>query len=298
MIKLKKGDIVDIVAPASLSDSKELHNAYKEIKKWGLIPRSFIDFDASHPFHSDEDEFRFQDLKRALLAPDSKLIWCLRGGYGSARLLDRLSRVKKPVRKKLLVGYSDITALHAFFNQKWGWETIHGPTISSFSNKTLSKKSLNELKEILFVPKTKFDFVLHPLNDAAKNLKTKIEGKIVGGNLATVQTLLATKYQLSTKNKILVLEDVNERGYHIDRMLLQLSMSGMLKGCKAIIFGEFTLGTEPNGQNYVELALDRFAVEHKIPVFRSSEFGHGKINRPLLLNHLYQIKNNFLIGTL
>ena len=293
MIKLKKGDIVDIVAPAS-SSSKELSSAYKEIRKWGLVPRTFIDFDASHPFHSDEDEFRFQDLKRALLAPDSKVIWCLRGGYGSARLLERLSKIKKPAYKKTMIGYSDITALHAFCTQKWGWESIHGPTISSFSNKNLNKKCFVELRSMLFDKKVKSDFILFPLNESARNLKSRIAAKLVGGNLAIVQTLLATKYQLSTKDKILVLEDVNERGYRIDRTLLQLSMSGMLKGCKAIVFGDFSLGLEPNGKNYVELALDRFATEQKIPVFKSSEFGHGKINRPLLLNHTYTIKNNLM----
>ena len=295
MIKLKKGDIVDIVAPASASGSKELLTACSELIKWGLVPRTFIEFDLDHPFHSDDDEFRFQDLKRALNSTDSKVIWCLRGGYGSARLLDRLSKLKKPKMKKLLIGYSDITALHIFFNQKWNWETIHGPTISSFSNMNLNKKCFREMKALLLNDKKmKMDFKLKPLNESAKNLKKKILADIVGGNLAIVQTLLGTKFQLKLANKILLIEDVNERGFRIDRMLNHLVMSGILKGCKGVIFGDFSKGLEPDGKSHVEYALNRFANDQKIPVFKSNDFGHGKENRPLLFNSAYELKPKLL----
>lgn len=295
MIKLKKGDIVDIIAPASFSEPKDLIAAVKEITKWGLVPRTFINFKASHPFHSDDDNARFQDLQRAILAKDSKAIWCLRGGYGSARLLDQLAKIKKPKNKKILIGYSDITALHIFINQQWKWETIHGPTISSFSNKKLNKKCLTEVKNILLDAGPYSNFKLIPVNEMAKNVKTKSEGIIVGGNLALIQSLLATPYQLKTKNKILVIEDVNERGYRIDRMLNQLVMSGMLKNCKAIVFGDFSKALEPNGESYVDYALNRFARDLKIPIYKTNEFGHGKINRPLIFNGHYKIKNNVLI---
>jgi muramoyltetrapeptide carboxypeptidase len=294
MIKLKKGDIVDIIAPASFSDPKELIAAVKEISKWGLVPRTFINFKANHPFHSDDDHTRLHDLKRALLVKDSKAIWCLRGGYGSARLLEELSKMKKPAHKKILIGFSDITALHAFLNQKWKWETIHGPTISSFSKINLQKKCILELKNIL-LGVHKNDFKLKPINESAKDTKSKIEGAVIGGNLAIIQSLLGTNFQLKTKNKILVIEDVNERGFRIDRMLKHLEMAGMLKGCSAIVFGDFTKALEPNGASYVDYALNRFARDLKIPVFKTNEFGHGKINRPLIFNGNYQIKNKTLV---
>jgi muramoyltetrapeptide carboxypeptidase len=294
MIKLKKGDIIDIISPASFSDPKELIAAVKEISKWGFVPRTFINFNASHPFHSDDDHTRLLDLKRALLAKDSKAIWCLRGGYGSTRLLEDLSEMKKPAHKKILIGFSDITALHAFLNQKWKWETIHGPTISSFSNKNLNKKCIPELKNIL-IGIHKKDFKVEAINECAKCINTKIEGAVIGGNLAIIQSLLGTKFQLNAKNKILVIEDVNERGFRIDRMLNHLVMAGMLKGCKAIVFGDFTKALEPNGASYVDYALHRFARDLKIPVFKTNEFGHGKINRPLIFNGTYRIKNKTLI---
>jgi muramoyltetrapeptide carboxypeptidase len=294
MIKLKKGDIVDIVAPAGFSEIEQLNKAIKEIKKWGLVPRTFIDFKAFHPFHSDEDTIRFTDLERAIKATDSKVIWCLRGGYGSVRLLNQLSKMKKPKNQKILIGYSDITVLHLFVNQQWGWESIHGPTISTFSNGKFDKKCFSELKEMLTGKLKNSKMELVPLNIASENSKKTIEGKLIGGNLAMVQSVIGTKFQMNAKNKILILEDVNERGYRIDRMLTHLEMTGSFKDVKAIIFGDFINGHETSGESYVEFALSRFALDSKIPIFGSNDFGHGNINRPIILNSNAKINDSIL----
>jgi muramoyltetrapeptide carboxypeptidase len=291
MIKIKKGDIVDIVAPASFSNIEEIEVAKKVLSTWGLVARFHINFDVYHPFHSDEDEVRLNDLKRAILATDSKIIWCLRGGYGSARLLMGLAKMSKPKNEKLLIGFSDITSLHTFVNQAWNWKSILGPTISSFSNKKLSKVSLLDFKKIFFVNKNKRLLKLKPLNDRAHSLNKDINGVLAGGTLAIIQTTLGTPFQIDLKNKILVLEDVGERGYRVDRMLNHLVMSGVLKNVKAIIFGDFTGGEESNGANFVEFAIMRFALLQKVPVFKTNEFGHGKINRPLVLNKKSKILN-------
>jgi muramoyltetrapeptide carboxypeptidase len=294
MIKLKKGDIVDIVAPAGFSEPEVLIKAVAELKKWGLVARTFIDFTAFHPFHSDDDDIRFEDLKRALMAKDSKVIWCLRGGYGSARLLSDLKKMKKPGQKKIIIGFSDITALHSFVNQKWGWESIHGPTISTFSHKNFNKACFQELRDILFRKSKKSTFGLMPMNIVAEKNSKAISGSLIGGNLAMIQTLIGTSFEIKTSGKILILEDVNERGYRIDRLLNHLLMSGALKGCKAIIFGDFTNALEPGGESYVEFALTRFALDCKIPIYSSLEFGHGNINRPMVLNSQTIIKKETL----
>lgn len=293
MIKLKKGDIVDIVAPAGFSDASQLIPALNELKKWGLTVRCNIDFDAFHPFHSDDDDIRFQDLKTAINAKDSKVIWCLRGGYGSGRLLDQLNKLKKPSMKKMVIGYSDITVLHAFFNQKWGWETIHGPTISTFSNPKFEKECFKELKSLMF-SKTKQTFELEPLNELAEHNKKIVSGSATGGNLAMIQTLIGTKYQLKLKDKILFIEDVNERGYRIDRILNHLKMVNAFNGCKAIVFGDFSNGIESTGESYVDFALMRFALEIDIPVYKTFEFGHGSVNRPIVFLGDYKIKDSVL----
>ncbi len=288
MIKIQKGDIVDIIAPAGFSGPERLVKAVSELSKWGLMTRTNIDFSSFHPYHSDEDEVRFNDLKNALYS-DSKIIWCLRGGYGSARLLEKLSKLKKPKTAKILIGYSDITALHLFLNQKWGWSSIHGPMITSFSDAQFEKKCLAEIKNLLFSSKDQKEFKFLPLNPFAELTKTKITGELIGGNLAMVQSLIGTSFELKAKDKIIFLEDINEKGYQVDRMLNHLCMSGALANAKAIVLGDFSGGDESSGENYVPFALTRFSLMQKIPVYRSSEFGHGKINRPLVCGRKYSI---------
>jgi muramoyltetrapeptide carboxypeptidase len=291
MIKIKKGDMVDIIAPAGFSGPERLVKAVAELSKWGLLARTNIDFSSFHPYHSDEDEVRFNDLKNAIYS-DSKIIWCLRGGYGSARLLEKLSKLKKPKTTKILIGYSDITALHLFLNQKWGWQTIHGPMITSFSDAQFEKKCLTEIKNLLLTNKVQNEFKLTPLNHAAETTKSIIAGELLGGNLAMVQSLFGTRFELKAKDRIIFLEDVNEKGYQVDRMLNHLSMSGSLSKAKAIVLGDFSGGEESSGENNVPFALTRFALLQKIPVYRSSEFGHGKINRPLVIGKKYSILKN------
>lgn len=296
MFKMKKGDIVDIVAPAGFSEPEVLIKAVTELTKWGLVTRSKIDFSAFHPFHSDDDDIRIRDFMEAVNNKDSKVIWCLRGGYGSARLLTALKSMKKPKTKKILIGYSDITALHLFVNQHWGWESIHGPLISSFTNKDLDKNCIKETRDILFARMKKSKMELFPMNPSSEKLKKSIEGELVGGNLAVIQSLIGTEFQMNAKNKILFIEDVNERGYQVDRMLNHLQMVGAFKNVKAIIFGDFVGGAESSGESFVEFALMRFALDLKIPVYGTLEFGHGFMNRPLICKHRYKIYKDALIA--
>lgn len=294
MIKLTKGDIVDIVAPSGFSNPEILVSAVTELNRWGLVARTYIDFSACHPYHSDDDVVRFEDLKRAIHAPDSKVIWCLRGGYGSARLLPYLKKMKKPNNKKLLIGYSDITALHLFVNEHFGWESAHAPTISTFSDKTFDKNCLEELKNVLFKKIKKLQFSLEPLNEKAVAQKGKIEGKMTGGNLAVVTSLVGTKFAMKAKNKIVMLEDVNEKGYRVDRMLTQLTMASQFNGVKAIVFGDYNFSTNNSDDHFVDYALTRFAEAIDIPVYRCQEFGHGNVNRVLMMNRSYSIANSIL----
>jgi muramoyltetrapeptide carboxypeptidase len=288
MKKIKKGDVVDIVAPASFSPIEEFEQGCFELNKWGLKVQSEIQFDAFHPYHSDEDEYRAGDLIRAFSNKDSKIIWSIRGGYGSIRLLEQLKKCKKPKNDKIFIGYSDLTSVHQFLNQEWNLKTIHGPMISSFSNSKFDQKCLLELKQILFGKKSSLKYKLSALNDFA-NKKTKIKGKLTGGNLSVIQTSLGTPYEMDFKNKIVLLEDVGERGYRLDRALAHLELSGKFKKAKAIILGDFVGGLESDGKSYVEFALTRFALKQKIPVYKSSEFGHGIKNRPLIFNHTHSI---------
>lgn len=295
-LPLSKGDLVEVVSPGSQTTPEVEAIGLRSLNKWGLVPRVWSDPTVKfHPFHASDDEFRFFALKSALTNNDSKIVWCERGGYGSIRLLDKLQKMKKPNVMKVFIGFSDITSLHLFFTQEWGWKTLHAPVVASFAQKNLAKKDLMELKKFLFESgKHNFSAKLKPMNLRALKQEKMLKGKLTGGNLAVIQTSLGTKWQIQTKGKILFLEDVGERGYRLDRMLFHLKAAGVFEGVRAVILGEFSDGQEPNGANYVDYALQRFASESSFPVYSSKEFGHGKRNRFLVMNHDYQIHHQTL----
>lgn len=276
---LKKGDIVEVVAPASQCSDDELKSAMDAVKSMGLIPRLPEHVFGEHPIFSHDDKHRFEFLKSALLSKDSKAIWCLRGGYGSIRLLPLLAKLKKPKAPKLFVGLSDISTLHNFLNQNWKWPTIHGPMLGTFS-----QRSLEERKEIIDLVFGKNEEVvfrdLQPLNSFAEK-KKKIVGPVTGGNLMTVQSSQGTPWEFHAKNAIVFLEEVNERGYRLDRLLVSLQQSGYFKKATAVVLGDFLGGDEADGENFVEVVIQQFAKEVKIPVLRGLKSGHGPLRRPV-----------------
>ncbi|MGE3973796.1 MAG: LD-carboxypeptidase [Bdellovibrionales bacterium] len=280
---LVPGDIVDLVAPASSCSQEELESAMESVKQLGLIPRLPESiFDDDEPLFSTSDKKRFEYLKRALLARDSKAIWCLRGGYGSLRILPALSKLAKPKTQKLFIGLSDITSLHIFLNQKWRWKTIHGPMLGTFSQRINTEQ--HEIADVVFGRIDEISFLhLEPLNAAAKK-KKKITGVVRGGNLLTVQGAQGTPWNLNAKNSILFFEEVNERGYRNDRMFSSLIQSGLFKNAKAVVLGDFIGGNEPDGQNYVNHVIQDFASQLKIPVLRGIRSGHGDLRRPVPFN--------------
>ena len=128
-----------------------------------------------------------------------------------------------------------------------------------------------------------------PLNAIAQN-SIELEGIITGGNLSVIQTSLATNWQINANNKILFLEEINERGYRIDRMLQHLSQANIFQKVKAVLFGDFIGGTEPAGNSLIEPVLKRFAEVNNFPIFRCENIGHGKINRALPFGTSGEIK--------
>jgi muramoyltetrapeptide carboxypeptidase len=216
-------------------------------------------------------------LKSALENPETKAVICVRGGYGSMRLIPSLAKVRPP-SFKIFVGMSDITALHLFFEKHWHWPTIHG----SFTEDKVSPDSIARLKSILFKENEKIKLVGVPLNDLARN-EQLIEAKITGGNLCLVQSSIGTLWQLDGRDKIILLEEIGERGYKVDRMLEHLRQANILTSAKAIILGDFLEGSEPDGSSLINQVLERFANGCKIPVIQIAGIGHGYNNLPILL---------------
>lgn len=290
---MEPGDLVDVVAPASTSPKDLFRKAPSSIKNMGLEPRIPKKiFSKDSPFFSNNDDERARMLISALKAKDSKFIWCTRGGYGCARLLPYLEKIKAPKNPKLLLGYSDITALHVFLRDKWGWTTLHGPVLDRLSSGKLPKADYESLNKILFGAIDQVQFTgLKPLNVKAKNTK-RISGRLGGGNLTVYLSLFGTRFEPIPPD-VLVLEDLGERGYRVDRLLNQFYQSKHLKKTKCIIFGEFTGGHEPESRrSYVQRAIREFAQSCHIPVFNGIKIGHGVDNRPIPFGQNAVIKNS------
>jgi muramoyltetrapeptide carboxypeptidase len=278
---LKEGSIVDIVAPASACTVGELNKAIRFVKALGLKPRvSAKIFHGKTQIVAATDQERFGQLKKALLAKDSDAVWCIRGGYGSLRLLPELAKLKRPKKPKLFLGYSDITTLHMFLNGYWKWPTIHSPMVGRFGRGDNTKIELKEMKNILFGPGHSFHHALTPMNAAAKKSKI-IRSAIVGGNIATLQGSMGTPWILKSDGRIILFEDLGEKPHRMDRMLMQMEQAGYFKRARAIIFGDVLFHHAPDERLIWNDVLPRFAASQKIPVFKGLKSGHGKVNRPI-----------------
>lgn len=278
---LKPHEIIDIVAPGFAPQPDHVKMAVEFLKSWGFKPRMPQDLIEDHFLHANTDEKRFLHLKNAILAKDSRFIWCLRGGYGSNRLWPYLLKMKKPKQKKIIIGLSDCTSLHHFVNQLWKWPSLHASHLDRLGLGKSPADITNELKSVI-EGKTKLtEFKnLKALNERARKLK-KIKSMVVGGNLVTLQSSIGTKTEIDLKDKILFLEEIGERAYRIDRVLVHFMQSGLLSKVSAIVFGEFFQCEERDGRKLYLDVLDRFASEVKIPVYFGVETGHGEIQRPL-----------------
>lgn len=280
---LKKGDTIDMVAPGWACRPEELQGAAEFLRSQGFVPRWNPDIFKEQLLFANSHKERFRQLKAGLLAPDSQAVWCVRGGYGSLRLLPWLEKLTKPTKTKLFIGISDITSLHVFLNQSWGWGTVHAPLLDRVGAGKLSVAHQKELLQLCRGEKLEVSYRgLRPMNAAAKEIDL-IEAPIVGGNLTVLQSSLGTPYQLQTRSKFLFLEDLGERGYRIDRMLEQLRQAGLFRGIKGILFGDFLGGEERDGSSLVLPVLQSWAAELPFPVISGLPCGHADIQRPLPL---------------
>ena len=284
---LKKGDLIDIIAPGSAVPDDVLEAAVITVQTLGFTPRVPNNLLSPYLFHSNTDENRAEHLVQALSAKDSKAVWCLRGGYGSLRLIPSLLKASKPRRTKLFIGISDVSSIHFFLNQIWNWPSLHASLLDRVARGRVPGEIVEEMIRILRGEQSEVVFGgLKPLNDLAKSTQ-ELEGNIRGGNLTVLQSHIGTGFRMKTKDCFLFLEDRGERGYRVDRMLEHFSQSGVLKDCRGILFGQFIEGYEPSeaGAPRIDLvpqALSRFALTHpEIPVWTGVQSGHDVQLRPL-----------------
>jgi muramoyltetrapeptide carboxypeptidase LdcA involved in peptidoglycan recycling len=306
---IKKGDIVDIIFPATCCNEKEISQIKNYVKSTlGLVARIILEKEitptskenSDNEFPSYRAEKRFEQLYQALKS-DSKIIWCARGGYGSGDLLPMLAQAKKIKQTKLFIGFSDIVSIGNFLQQKWGWKIIAAPVLLQLARGDIKSESEQELKSLIFGEKTRFNYDLISLNKSTKLIKSEI----VGGCLSVLAGHFSGNYQINFANKILFLEDEGEDGERLDRYFRQI-IEVILKTKKspsAILLGNFiqaNLHGNPQAKN-IKIAIDNlvgkiFALKLSIPVFTTKDgnLGHSENMRPLLLGNKAEIKNSQL----
>jgi muramoyltetrapeptide carboxypeptidase len=280
VLHLKEGSIVDVIAPASACPRSELMGGLRYLKSIGLKPRMSSRIFGKTKLFANTDTERLKQLKAALLAPDSDAIWCVRGGYGSIRLLPELAKLHRPKKFKWLLGFSDITNLHAFLNFEWGWPSLHAPILARFGRGAAGTQEKIETNTLLFGTDHYLAHKLTPLNAAAKKT-ARINSTVCGGNMACLQASIGTKFTIDPKKKILFFEDVSERPHRMDRMLTQMEQVGWFRQASAVVFGDMSGLTPPDEKVVWDDVVERFAKSQKIPVLRGVKAGHGKLQRTI-----------------
>ena len=313
---IQKQSIIDIISPATPCNSLQLDLIKNFLSSISLNFNIFYQAETTikedsiygdSEFASCDVNYRFLQFKEALENPLSKIIWCSRGGYGSADLLPMLHNIPKPKYPKILIGFSDITSLNIFFNQNWQMPVISAPMLLQIASKKISQSATDFLLNFLNDKIDELVFALKPVisNDNGHNNKEKISGLLVGGCLSVLLSHCGTSNELDWHQKILFLEDEGESGERLERYFNQILRIIIEKNKipQAIIFGNFEESSIYGNvkSNNVELAIKIFANKIKrnnldIALFIEPEkiLGHSPNSMPLILGWQAKI-NNYII---
>lgn len=275
--RLEIGDTIGMVAPASPSKASKAEKAAEYLQKLGYKVKAGESVYSSKGYLAGEDELRAADINRMFADQEVRAVFCLRGGYGSQRILDMVDYSLIGDNPKIFMGFSDITALLNAIYQRCGLITFHGPMGGDFAGglgkptKAAMKKALESTEPLGELQNPETPEVLS---------EGRASGIIVGGNLSIVAASMGTPYEIDTRGKLLLLEDVFEEPYSIDRMLNQLKLAGKLEDASGIILGDWgdAAPEEPEESLTLEEVLaDAFENIGK-PVLKGYKIGHCKPN--------------------
>jgi len=285
---LKKGDRIAIACPAGYMPKEKAQTCIATLQQWGFeVMVGNTLGSKSKNYFSGTDEIRLNELQAMLDDKSIKAILCGRGGYGVSRIIDQLDFTRFKKNPKWIIGFSDITLLHAHINRNLKIATLHAPMAAAFNNGENKNEFINSLHKALVGKKAKYVCKADPFNKLGE-----AKGELVGGNLTLITHLIGTKSDINTKNKILFIEDIGELIYSTDRMLHQLKRSGKLINLAALIVGGFSdvKDTErPFGKKVKELIKD-ILQDYNYPVCFDFPVGHKKENYALKIGSNFQLK--------
>jgi len=280
--RLRKGDAIGIISPASSPDDLgRINKGVTYFEKLGYQVEVGKNVGKYSGYLAGTDEERVEDLHAMFADKKIKGIVCVRGGYGSPRLLDKINYRLIKKNPKIFVGYSDVTALQLAFFRRANLVTFGGPMLAVDFHSEVNPYTEENFWRTVTSTK-KIGKVRLPENETLLPLTGgKAEGEIIGGNLSLVLALLGTPYFPKMKNKILFIEDVDEAPYRIDRMLNQLAIAGILGKISGVLLGEFTECEEKDQEKKslkLEEVLQNYLGDLNIPVIKNFPHGHRKAN--------------------
>jgi len=275
---LHSGDEIRIVSPSGAIDLKWIYGASKVLKNWNLRVTEGEFARNEYGRFSGTKEQRISDLQKALDDKEVKAILCSRGGYGVAQIIDKLDFTAFCTSPKWLIGFSDISILHAAINAL-GVASIHAVMAKQLTELPENSQQIETLKNILFGKLPSYE-----LENQPNNRQGSCRGKLVGGNLSVLLGLRSTPYDLQFENNILFIEDIGEKPYHIDRMMQNLRLSGALDKLAGLIVGQFSECEEdPLMMQNISEIISEAVSDYKYPVCFNFPAGHVDDNLALVL---------------
>ena len=273
---LQKGDKIAFCSPAGAVKAVYVEEAVEALGKQGweaiIMPHAL----GKNGHYSGTADERFDDLEKAFTDPDVRAIICSRGGYGAVHLLERLARLPLEETPKWLIGFSDISALHALLTSR-GIASIHAPMAKALADHGGDNADNRALLDFLAGEGLEYSLDPSPMNRPGD-----ATGLLVGGNLSVISDLVGTPFDVIKPRRILFIEDVNEPIYKIERMLYQLRLSGVLADLAGLIVGKFS-GCAPDADfasvNNIVADLTR---DYSYPVAYDIPVGHVTHNIPLV----------------
>jgi len=285
---LKNGDTIGIVCPAGYMAAERIVACVNALKSWGYrVKVGKTVGGMSDNYFSGTDEERLDDLQEMLDDENVSAILCGRGGYGLSRIIDRISFKKFRKSPKWIIGYSDISLLHAHIFANYEIATAHAPMAGAFQDAGPSDPYINSLRDLL--SGVKMSYICEP---HTFNRRGEAEGVLMGGNLALLAHAAGGPSDFKTKNLILFIEDLGEYLYNVDRMLFQLERAGKFNKPVAVIVGNFTdlKDTErPFGKDAFEIIRDILSA-HEFPVCYGFPVGHTRENYALKCGAEYYLR--------
>ena len=283
---MQKGDTVAIVSTARKNIDDNLKPTIDLLEGWGLIVKLGKTIGLDYYQLAGTNEQRTADFQEQMDNPNIKAIWCVRGGYGTVKIIDKLDFTQFKQNPKWIIGFSDVTVLHGHLN-RMGIESLHATMPVAIPRATDEAK--NSLCAALFGEKLQYTLECDALNH-----KGKAKGELVGGNLSILYSLLGSESAIDCADKILFIEDLDEYLYHVDRMMMNLKRNGCLQSLKGIIVGAMTEMKDneiPWGRNALEIIEDNVKGLN-IPIIYNFPAGHIRDNRALIFGRQVSMEVN------